>query len=567
MSDSNDVPQRVPQYPPQTTTIAQPQDAATAIEPGPEALRASILAFAERLQSTAPIETLCAQETLEASKQLLETLRQDCTFLEQETQKFKSQQFKKIESGQIGFDTAQKIESDIDELISQISKIQQELTAQESLLNARWTTWQTDKATLEQALTHLKDGQLGEAEKTRATFKNDHWKDLDAGEFDRALDAEVERLQSGVEVLLEKKRLQGLDLLASYVQTFGEQSKAGAIFKKRHDALVAELEEEVRQKAQAELLAKQRSTRRRLALGALIVTTGGLGWFYQTKQETAQLEKYRVELERRLPETEPEETAYFEEHFKKIPGGSFKMGATDQEDSPPHTVTTKPFLMDCTELTYGEWKKVKNWAESLGYQFQNDGEGGSDDSPVTNINWYDAVKFCNAKSERAGLKPCYYTGSGRSYNDVYRKGSRNLSLTMVDWNANGYRLPTEAEWEKAAGISGTKRYPNGESISRDDANCDNPNGGTKRVKFYPPNEYGLYDMAGNVWEWCWDWYANGYGPVTRDPKGPDDHDGKKLKVVRGGGWSNRSEFCRVSYRDNYGPSGANGLNGMRLVKR
>lgn len=174
------------------------------------------------------------------------------------------------------------------------------------------------------------------------------------------------------------------------------------------------------------------------------------------------------------------------------------------------------------------------------------------------------VKWCNAKSELEGLTPCYYTDADQTA--VFKTGAINIDNTMVKWSANGYRLPTEAEREKAArgGLSG-KRYPNGDSITQADANYNFSVGSTTVVGSYAPNGFGIYDMAGNVWEWCWDWYDAGYygvSPAT-DPNGPSGSG----RVLRGGGWSNDADYCPVAIRYNGSPGDPYYFIGFRPVRR
>ena len=175
------------------------------------------------------------------------------------------------------------------------------------------------------------------------------------------------------------------------------------------------------------------------------------------------------------------------------------------------------------------------------------------------------MRWCNAKSERAGLRPCYYVGVGRGVSDVYRVGNLDLTNAMVDWEADGYRLPTEAEWEKAArgGLEGSK-FPNGNTLPRSEANHSFDNVAPKPVKSYPPNGFGLYEMAGNVWEWVWDWYAADLSSFTDDPHGPDNGE---RRVIRGGGFSGSPDSCGVAARVSSRGEVSVETGGFRVARR
>jgi len=246
-----------------------------------------------------------------------------------------------------------------------------------------------------------------------------------------------------------------------------------------------------------------------------------------------------------------------------IPAGSFRMGDSFNEgfsdELPVHEAYVSAFYMDQHEVTKALWDEVASWAQANGYDIgPSGGSGKGPDHPVVYVSWYEAVKWANARSEKEGLTPCYTVGG-----NVYRTGQSTPDCT---WTANGYRLPTEAEWEKAArGELVGARYPWGNDIDRTKANYGENVGSTTPVGSYAPNGYGLYDMAGNVWEWCWDWYDSGYYSRSpgSDPHGPGSGSNR---VPRGGGWFNNAGFCRVAFRSYYSPGDVGNCLGFRLAR-
>jgi formylglycine-generating enzyme required for sulfatase activity len=271
-----------------------------------------------------------------------------------------------------------------------------------------------------------------------------------------------------------------------------------------------------------------------------------------------------------------------------IPAGNFTMGDCmndeyDSDELPLHTVYVSAFYMDKYDVTKALWDSVYQWATNHGYSFDHAGSGKAANHPVQTIDWYDAVKWCNARSEKEGRTPAYYTSAAQT--TVYRSGQVNVDNGSVNWN-RGYRLPTEAEWEKAArgGASG-QRFPWGNTISWSQANYLSywvsgahyyfydlaPTSGydptfatgvypyTSPVGYFAANGYGLYDMAGNVWQWCWDWSGT-YGSGG-DPRGPTSG---SLRVGRGGGWDYGAVLSRTAVRIEVNPAGY-GDGGFRSV--
>jgi formylglycine-generating enzyme required for sulfatase activity len=259
-----------------------------------------------------------------------------------------------------------------------------------------------------------------------------------------------------------------------------------------------------------------------------------------------------------------------------IPAGDFVMGDTFGEgysvELPLHTVTVSAFYMGETEVTKTQWDAVHGWAVTNGYAFENTGSGKAGNHPVHTVNWYDCVKWANARSEMEGLSPCYLAET--TTGTVYRAGA--LAPT-VDRYASGYRLPTEAEWEKAArgGAPGT-RFPwtGVNTIQHTRANYwadaggyeydtsaqdgfhpdydDDPEPYTSPVGTFAPNGYGLYDMGGNVWEWCEDVYVDSYEGAPTD--GSAQTSGGSKRVHRGGGWKSSARNVRSAGRLGHLPS-------------
>ena len=257
-----------------------------------------------------------------------------------------------------------------------------------------------------------------------------------------------------------------------------------------------------------------------------------------------------------------------------IGSGPFTMGNCMEPSEgynteiPLHSVYVSAFYMDKYDVTKALWDEVYDWATNHGYSFEYGAQGKAANHPAQSMTWYDAVKWCNARSEKAGRTPAYYTSTGLT--TVYRSGEFDLQNDWVKWD-RGYRLPTEAEWEKAArgGVSG-QRFPWGNTISWGQANYYaytsvyayevNPTSGydpmfndgvypyTSPVGYFAPNRYGLYDMAGNVWQLCWDWHGSYLSSSQSDPRGPASG---SIRVTRGGGWNSDAYNCRVAIRYNY----------------
>jgi formylglycine-generating enzyme required for sulfatase activity len=267
--------------------------------------------------------------------------------------------------------------------------------------------------------------------------------------------------------------------------------------------------------------------------------------------------------------------------FALISAGTFQMGDSfgegDAGERPLRQVTVSAFYMAERETTKALWDEVRAWGVSHGYTDLAVGGGKASHHPVQNVTWFDVVKWCNARSEKEGLVPCYTVGG-----TPMRTGT---AIPVVHWTAKGYRLPTEAEWEKAArGGLKEKRFPWGDTIDHSLANYNSsstdtydisptlglhptyavgswPN--TSPVGSFAANGYGLYDMMGNIYEWCWDWYGRYALTIPTDPQG---NSLGTSRVMRGGSFYYSGNYGRAGYRNRSNPVEPNYDVGFRMVR-
>jgi formylglycine-generating enzyme required for sulfatase activity len=271
-----------------------------------------------------------------------------------------------------------------------------------------------------------------------------------------------------------------------------------------------------------------------------------------------------------------------------IPAGSFTMGSPVIElDRDPfgetrHRVNMSAFYIASKELSVGEFRRFvedtghvttaeadggaqaydeakSEWVFRAGANWRNPGFRQGDEHPVVCVSWFDAVKYCNWLSVKEGLKPAY-TITGQTVN--------------WDRSANGYRLPTDAEWEYACRAGTSTPLFTGESISTSQANYNGSiahNYGniglfrkaTVSTGSFPANAWGLYDMHGNVWEWCWDYYSNPNTTPLSDPTGPASG---THRINRGGSWSSSGKLLRSAVRASDFPETAGSNLGFRLAR-
>jgi formylglycine-generating enzyme required for sulfatase activity len=215
-----------------------------------------------------------------------------------------------------------------------------------------------------------------------------------------------------------------------------------------------------------------------------------------------------------------------------------------------HRVTVSGFYMGKYAVTQKEWKEVMG---------TNPSNFNGDNLPVEQISWYEAVEYCNRRSHKERL-PVAYRGSG--------------AAIICDFTAGGYRLPTEAEWEYACRAGTATPFNTGNNITTGQANYNGNypyNGhakgtdraGTMDVGSFAPNSWGLYDMHGNVWEWCWDRDGMYFSGAQMNPMGASSG---SYRVIRGGSWNSVGQFLRSALRYDDTPSNRNITLGFRLAR-
>ena len=229
-----------------------------------------------------------------------------------------------------------------------------------------------------------------------------------------------------------------------------------------------------------------------------------------------------------------------------VEGGTFRMGSDDSDayddEKPVHSVLLPDYYICEHTVTQHEWEEMMGSNPSC-FKGAN--------LPVEEVSWYDCVNFCNKLSLKYGLKECYQING--------------TSVSLLNGGKGGFRLPTESEWEYAArGGNKSRGFKYAGSNNPGDVALYDDNSGsqTHAVCQKKPNELGLYDMSGNIWEWCWDWTGSYPSSSQSNPLGPSSG---SFRVFRGGGWDNDARICRVSCRDDNTPGHRFDNLGLRLV--
>jgi formylglycine-generating enzyme required for sulfatase activity len=251
--------------------------------------------------------------------------------------------------------------------------------------------------------------------------------------------------------------------------------------------------------------------------------------------------------------------------FVLIPAGTFTMGSPESEiaysgkhesDEAQHQVTiSNPYYLGKYEVTQSEFDSIMGFNPS---RFGTDVITPSGGLPVESVTWFDAVMFCNKLSQKDGRTAAY------SITDIQledgKKNIKSATVRLVS-SANGYRLPTEAEWEYACRAGTPTAFNSGATVTADQANIDGKRNSTLAAKSFKPNAFGLHNMHGNVFEWCWDYYADYGTAAVRDPQGPVEGSNRML---RGGSWSSEPVGCRSAFRGRNSPGIQSFFLGFRV---
>ncbi len=236
-----------------------------------------------------------------------------------------------------------------------------------------------------------------------------------------------------------------------------------------------------------------------------------------------------------------------------VQGGTFRNTYSNYYNS---GTTVSDFWIGKYEVTQAEWEAVMG---------NNPSYFRGANLPVESVSWYDCIEYCNRRSQREGLTPAYTIDKTRQDPNNTNQYDNVKWTVTVNWSANGYRLPTEAEWEYAAGggqLSRSFTYSGSESLGDVAWYIDNSGRTTHPVGTKQANELGIFDMSGNVWEWCWDRCGDNVG-TGANPSGPNSG---SYCVARGGSWLNSDYGCELAYRGGSYAGDRDNILGFRVLK-
>lgn len=277
-----------------------------------------------------------------------------------------------------------------------------------------------------------------------------------------------------------------------------------------------------------------------------------------------------VDPPRKEPAAVPSWLAY-------IKGGTFVMGEGSSGET-ALKITVSDFYMSKYEVSFDDFDA---FCAATRREKPADSGWGRGKRPVIHVDWYDAVEYCNWRSQQDGLTPCYSIDKTNKDPNNSNSGDTKKWTVTVNWNAKGYRLPTEAEWEYAAREGGKKvRFGNGRDVidpsevnfdARSDYKKSYSIVGEYRGKTVPVDELsanaiGLKNMSGNVWEWCWDWYGEKYYTESEGARNPRGSSSGQYRCLRGGSWIVGPEDCRSAYRSLWNPGYVKYYVGFRVVR-
>ena len=261
------------------------------------------------------------------------------------------------------------------------------------------------------------------------------------------------------------------------------------------------------------------------------------------------------------------------------------LGGANEEQNKPHTVTLLSYWIGETEVTQELYEAIMGHNPSKNKNFSSELLGDEVEKlhPVDSVSWYEAIAFCNSltKLTEGGIDTEYVYYSNREFTKWYtiedaraknKKGILEPKPVYANWEKNGFRLPTEAEWEWAARCGESNKYAGSADLNEvgwyDWYGQEKNKRKSHQVKKKKPNSYGLYDMSGNVYEWCWDFYVTGYytkdgKDFGYDPKGIDEG---FYRSTRGGCWELNSRACEITFRNFNRPHSKINIQGFRLAK-